>query len=264
MMEGAKRWSIRERPPERFHAFISYTTRDDEVNDIKRIVDKFLDGYLRPQMEAALGEPPVFYDGWYLRNIPDVIRSDFILRKSLHFAIEESEMLLAFVSPSYVGSDWTRAEIEMMVSKKPRAWYDICREAPCEELRDRRRNDMRPSRWERLLAALARRRYERTDDVESPIILIVWKGKYDVPGRLRLSPRCQVFDWRACGRYFEWTARIAEHYWKHGSVSSHWEDNAATEGQACEAGMSDTAKAIVGALLARREAYRQSARRWGP
>jgi hypothetical protein len=37
---------IQDRPPERFHAFMSYTTREDEVREIKPVVDRFLNGYL--------------------------------------------------------------------------------------------------------------------------------------------------------------------------------------------------------------------------
>jgi hypothetical protein len=52
---------VRERPPERFHAFLSYTTREDEIRDIKPIVDRFMNVYLRPLIEGSLGEPPFFY-----------------------------------------------------------------------------------------------------------------------------------------------------------------------------------------------------------
>jgi hypothetical protein len=57
----------------------------------------------------------------------------------------------------------------------------------------------------------------------------------------------------------EWGARIARQRWHHGSVSPSWEAEAATELQVCEEAMSSTAKAVVGILKDRREAYRKSA-----
>ena len=58
----------RRHPPERFHVFVSYTTREDEVRIVKPIVDRFLNSVLRPVIEQTLGEPPVFYDGYALYN----------------------------------------------------------------------------------------------------------------------------------------------------------------------------------------------------
>lgn len=48
----------RRRPPERFHVFVSYTTREDEIRIVKPIVDRFLNSVLRPVIEQTLGEPP--------------------------------------------------------------------------------------------------------------------------------------------------------------------------------------------------------------
>lgn len=261
--------SIQDRPPERFHAFISYTTRENEIREIKPIVDRFLDDHLRPTIETALGEPPVFYDGWYLRNAPGAIRTEYSLKSALRFAIEESEVLLAFVSPLYVQSPWSMFEVETMAGKAPRAWYDICREAPTDELRDRRQSNMRPSRWECLMAAISRLMHGQTrapSRVESPIIPIVWKGGCDSTGerslltRLPLTPGRPAFDWQGCGRWVEWSARIANHRWRHGSVSPSWEDTAETELRVCEEALSSTAKSVVGVLQDRRQAYRRSGR----
>src|SRR5258708_10150335 len=252
---------IQDRPPERFHAFMSYTTREEEVREIKPVVDRFLNDYLRPSIQAALGEPPIFYDGWYLRNAPNAIRNEYSLQRALRFAIEESEMLLAFVSPLYVQSPWCMFEVETMARKAPRPWYDICRKVPNDELLDRRQSHVRPSHWECLMAALARRIWQTRapSHVESPIIPIVWKGEFGLRTSLQLSPHLHAFDWRGCGRYVEWGARIARHRWHHGSVSPSWEAEAAAELQGCEEAMSSTAKAVVGVLKDRREAYRKSA-----
>ena len=53
-------------PPERFHVFVSYTTREEEVQSIKPIVDSFLNNLLRPLIEQTIREPPAFYDGYSL------------------------------------------------------------------------------------------------------------------------------------------------------------------------------------------------------
>jgi hypothetical protein len=256
-----RRQRIQDRPPERFHAFMSYTTREDEVREIKPVVDRFLNDYLRPSIQAALGEPPIFYDGWYLRNPPTAICNEYLLQRALRFAIEESEMLLAFVSPLYVQSPWCMFEVETMARKAPRPWYDICRKVPNDELLDRRQSHMRPSNWECLIAALARRigQARAPHHVESPIITIVWKGESGLRTRLPLSLGRHAFDWRGCGRCVEWEARIARHRWRHGSVSPSWEAEAAAELQGCEEAMSSTAKAVVKVLKDRREAYRKSA-----
>jgi hypothetical protein len=131
-------------------------------------------------------------------------------------------------------------------------------------MRDRRLRHMRPSHLECLKAALARRMPGRTRvpvGVESPILPIVWKGGPDVLAGLGLSPDCQTFDWRACGRYWELNKEIAEHQSRHGSVSPSWGEEAAAELQICSKVMSSTAMAIAGVLQDRRKAYRQLARR---
>ena len=47
MIRAWKDWD-RPYPPERFHAFISYTTRETEMKKAKPIVDYFLENHLRP------------------------------------------------------------------------------------------------------------------------------------------------------------------------------------------------------------------------
>src|SRR6266851_3302448 len=81
------------RPPERFHVFVSYTTREDEVQVVKPIVDRFLNDVLRPVIERTLGEPPAFYDGYSLYHAKDHCFSNAELEQGLRFAIEESEVL---------------------------------------------------------------------------------------------------------------------------------------------------------------------------
>ena len=40
--------------PERFHAFISYTTREEEVRELKPIVDEFLNRHLGAEYRARV------------------------------------------------------------------------------------------------------------------------------------------------------------------------------------------------------------------
>ena len=150
-------------PPERFHVFVSHTTHEEEVRIIKPIVDRFLNNILRPIIEQKLGEPPVFYDGYSLYNPSRSWMLNEDLEMAIRFAIEESEVLMAFVSPEYHASRWCRLEYETMSRKELRPWFDLCRKAPIPELRDRRLAGRRPEWWEcvcahfmmRLLGALS-------------------------------------------------------------------------------------------------------------
>jgi hypothetical protein len=150
-------------PPERFHLFLSYTTRDEEVRELKPLVDHFLNSVLRPVLEKTLGEPQIFYDGytfhqWRQKQVPSPVRDlrygrkarrdpDEALRLALKFGINESELLLAFVSDHYLVSEWCAFECKTMRAKQPRPWHDICRIAPLPQLDDRRHKEFRPSRW---------------------------------------------------------------------------------------------------------------------
>ena len=143
-----KRKRARGEPPERFHAFVSYTTREDEVRIVKPLVDHFLNAVLRPAIEQALGEPPFFYDGYSLYYPSGSRLSNPELETTLRFAIEESEVLIAFVSPEYPASNWCMFECRTMASKELRPWFDLCRIPPIPELRDQRPPDLRPHWWE--------------------------------------------------------------------------------------------------------------------
>ena len=128
----------RRHPPERFHVFVSYTTGEDEVWTVKPIIDCFLNSVLRPVIERTLGEPPAFYDGYSLYNPSRPPLSNWQLEEAIRFAIEESEVLVAFLSPGYTESWWCRFECTTMGSKELRPWFDLCREAPILELGDKR------------------------------------------------------------------------------------------------------------------------------
>ncbi|HSI02209.1 MAG TPA: TIR domain-containing protein [Reyranella sp.] len=104
--------------PERYHAFISYTTREHEVRQVKPIVDEFLNRYLKPLIRGVLGELPVFYDGWSLDPPSNRSFDESTLKYRLAEAIRDSEMMLAFVSPSYLSSRWCHFELATMAPRE--------------------------------------------------------------------------------------------------------------------------------------------------
>ena len=82
-----------------YHAFISYTTREDEVRVIKPFIDEYI-GILQAQ---GVHVCPVFYDGWYLR---DRQYDNVTLEKELRQGIHQSAFTIAFLSPGYLTSTW--------------------------------------------------------------------------------------------------------------------------------------------------------------
>lgn len=91
-------------PPEnyRYHFFVSYTTREDEI----KIIKPFIDDYLN-QLSQRIGFIPVYYDGLYLRG--SNYSEDFLV-KTLAQAIEESAFTISFLSPGYINSEWCAFE----------------------------------------------------------------------------------------------------------------------------------------------------------
>ncbi len=248
-------------PPERFHVFVSYTTRENEVQIIKPLVDHFLQTVLRPVIAQTIGEPPIFYDGYTLHYLSRPWFSDFELIRSLTFAIEESEVLLAFLSPEYFGSRWCKFEFSTMLSKEFRPWFDLCREAPIPELRDQR--PQRPGWWRCLDFKSQMRHWRRTNppprEPGGAIVPIVLKGEMTVPLEMQRSPPTPLFDWRPCGSAFHASERVNNHLYRHGSVSPAWEDEAERLDTICHERMEETAFAIVEILRQRRLRYAQSA-----
>lgn len=114
-------------PPDPFeyHFFVSYTTREDEVKEILPTIDEFVD-----ELRAAgLRVAPVFFDRF---SIGRWHGTDVELARCLHRAIHSSVCMLAFVSPSYVYSDWCRLEWNAMVHCESRythtfpvVWKDL-------------------------------------------------------------------------------------------------------------------------------------------
>jgi hypothetical protein len=88
-----------------YHCFISYTTRQEEVAELKPHVDKMIDKL----KEAGVVVCPVYYDGWYMER-RKYEQSE--LAERLIAALADSAFTLCFVSPGYVSSPWCRLEWE--------------------------------------------------------------------------------------------------------------------------------------------------------
>lgn len=248
----------RYRPPERFHVFVSYTTREREVQAVKPMVDQFLH-VLRPAIERNLGEHPFFYDGYTLYHHPYAPGlTQLELEGAIRFAIEESEVLVAFVSPEYAGSWWCGFEWATMASKKLRPWFDVCRTPPIDQLRDGRPVGQRPG-WPACLHARVLRWLRKVPARPGGLIVpVVWKGDPDSLGDLGGSASCLPFDWKPCGAAVEAQVRVNEHLFRHGSVSPSWEQEAFVLNARCRKAMRATATAIVAMLLERRLEYARS------
>lgn len=250
-------------PPERFHVFASYTTREEEVQIVKPIVDHFLNIVLRPVIERTIGEPPVFYDGYTLRRAPWFERFPIMLEPVLRFAIEESEILMAFLSPEYLTSHWCVFECKEMATKELRPWFDLCRKAPIDELQDRRPAGRRPGwlmcRW----ARIRMRRWRRRRQSRKPggvIVPVCYEGDLNIVNELPEVKGLHVRDWTACPRAAAAHERVWRHRSRHGSVSPSWESDAALLDRECGRAMRDTGEAVVEILERRREIYAQ----WQP
>jgi hypothetical protein len=249
----------RRRPPERFHVFVSYTTREEEVQVMKPIVDSFLNDILGPALRAALGEPPAFYDGYWLRD--QFNRSAWELEMTLQFAIEESEVLVAFISPEYIDSPWCKFELSKMASKAYRPWFDLIRDPPVWELRDQRRSDRQPSLWERFQARFLMAVWRSRKKSMMPggeIVPVLWKGEERLLTQMPEVANLQWFDWRVCVYAFRARAGVAAHLLQHGSVSPAWAAEAQDYLKVCHTSMRSTALAIAEVLRQRRLRYGDS------
>lgn len=248
------------RPPERFHVFVSYTTREDEVRIIKPIVDRFLNDVLRPVIERTIGEPPLFYDGYYPYHSNRPYFGERELEKGLRFAIKESEVLIAFISPEYFGSKWCRFECATMASKQLRPWFDLCRKPPISELRDKRPPGRRPSWWWCIYAKFLMWRWRLRKRPWTPggsIVAVVWKGEVNPRIEMPGLGRIPIFDWTSCGAALDAGTRVSSHLFRHGSVSQTWEEEALGLERECQRSMVSTADAIAEILRERRSQYAQ-------
>lgn len=256
----ALRSPSRYRPPERYHVFVSYTTREDEVRVVKPMVDQFL-AVLRPLIARTLGEHPVFYDGYTLYHPAGTRLMELELEQAIRFAIDESEILVAFVSPEYPGSRWCALEWNTMASKALRPWFDVCRRAPVPELRDPRPPGRRPGWLACLRARVLWRLWNARARPGGVIVPVVWKGSPEPPAVLDPAQARRPFDWRSCGAAFRVQLRIHEHLFRHGSVSPAWERDALLLEARCRRSMRAAAAEIVAILQERRLQYASIATR---
>ena len=84
--------------------FLSYTTREHEVQLAKSIIDPFL----RALPEATFQAAGIWYDAVMIR--PDKERSSRELREELMLGISQTDLTLALISPGYMRSDWCKFE----------------------------------------------------------------------------------------------------------------------------------------------------------
>lgn len=93
-----ERWPKARRKTRRedgFYSFMSYSTRDDEVETIKPFVDEYAHA-----MRSRIPYVPVFYDGYYIPHGHP--RLEDYLAQSIH----DSDFTTAFLSPGYSSSSW--------------------------------------------------------------------------------------------------------------------------------------------------------------
>lgn len=92
-----------------FNCFLSYTVRDSEVQELKPIVDIFIDRLRAAGLNTC--EFPIFYD---YASLPPHPRDDSQLRHDLESAILGSVCMISFVSPLYFSSEWCKLELDYM------------------------------------------------------------------------------------------------------------------------------------------------------
>ena len=87
-----------------FHVFLSYTTREEEIKQIKPLIDL----YCRDLWEwVQLKGIKIFYDDFTMeKRRYSAVELEEILRE----AVNQSHIMTAFLSLGYVQSDWCRFE----------------------------------------------------------------------------------------------------------------------------------------------------------
>jgi hypothetical protein len=108
--------------PFRYHFFVSYTTREDEVRAILPYLDEFVKELERYGFTT---KPLLWLDRIEIGQLKNV--TDEHVRRTLANAINECTALIAFVSPGYAASDFCRFEWSHIGVTSP---YDHCFSAP--------------------------------------------------------------------------------------------------------------------------------------
>ena len=209
-------------------------------------------------IERTIGEPPLFYDGYYLYPSNKPYFGERELEKGLRFAIEESEVLIAFISPEYFGSKWCTFECATMASKQLRPWFDLCGKPPISQLRDKRPPGWRPSWWWCIYAKFLMWRWRLCKRPWTPggsIVAVVWKGEVNPLIEIPELGRIPVFDWTSCSAALDAGARVSSHLFQHGSVPPIWEREALELERKCQQSMLRTAESIANILRQHRSQY---------
>jgi hypothetical protein len=108
--------------PFRYHFFVSYTTREDEVKAVLPLIDAFVRELERSGFTA---KPPFWLDRIEIGQLVDVPDEDLL--NILANAIDECIAVIAFVSPGYASSEFCRFEWNYIGNTSPSI---ACFEAP--------------------------------------------------------------------------------------------------------------------------------------
>jgi hypothetical protein len=108
-------------PPDhfRYHFFISYTTREDEIQEVLPTIDTIC---LELRQLGFSFLSPVFFDRLVLDNRK---RSNRQIETELTEALRSSICMLAFVSPGYVSSEWCNFEWRIMNKESNMIGYSL-------------------------------------------------------------------------------------------------------------------------------------------
>jgi hypothetical protein len=94
-----------------YHCFLSYTTREEEVQEVQPRVDELIEGFTNYGYQVA----PIFYDHYIFGS-----HTPSNLRAALSRAIHESAFMVILVPPGYFTSSWCIFEWSCMAETAPR------------------------------------------------------------------------------------------------------------------------------------------------
>jgi hypothetical protein len=92
----------------RYHCFISYTSREEEVRELRPLLDDYRARLLGEGVTSYLPPVRAFYDRW---SLPQGPRFNWRLAWDLRRALRRSAFVVAFLSPQYLESEWCNAEL---------------------------------------------------------------------------------------------------------------------------------------------------------
>jgi hypothetical protein len=92
-------------PKDCFHVFVSYTSREPEVAILQGVVDNYCRGLWEWAKSRGVD---IFYDHFSLRQ--DIRYEQDLLYSEIIAAINQTDLMTAFISPKYVSSGWCQDE----------------------------------------------------------------------------------------------------------------------------------------------------------